>query len=188
MNRVTLHKVPGGLALGLFAALAAHTALYGGEHAMGGAYNALLMQIGLAAALGFVALVGALAWTQSDCSTEGTVLAARLRERLPGVGSLIAAAAAWHVGVEAIEPHHAGVPGIALLVALAVASYAALRLARAIINVFARAAIAIFRTSFSLRALTWRRRLRGRLIPRRSFLTRRRFARPPPIAFALQRA
>lgn len=181
---MTLQKVPGGLALGLFAALAAHAALYGGEHAIGGGYHGVLMQITLLAALGFVALIGALAWTQSGCSTEGSVLAARLRERLPGFGSLMAAAAAWHVGVEALEPHHAGVPGIALLAALAMASYAALRVARAIIHVFARAAIAMFRTSFSLRALAWRRRRRERPIPRRSFLTRRYFARPPPIAFA----
>lgn len=185
---MTLRKVPGCLALGLFAALTAHAALYGGTHAIGGTYHALLMQIALAATLGFVALLGALAWTQSGSSSDGSVLAARLRERLPGVGSVIAAAAAWYVGVETVEPHHAGVPGIALLAALAAASYAALRLAHAITDAFARVAIAIFRTLFSPRALVWRRRPHGRLIPRRSFLTRRRFARPPPIAFASLRA
>jgi hypothetical protein len=185
---MTLRKVPGGIALGLFASLAAHAALYGGEHAIGGAYHALLMQIALAAAMGFIALVGAVAWTQSGNATDGSVLAARLRERLPGFGSVVAAAAACYVGVEAIEPHHAGAPGITLLVTLAAASYAALRLARAITDAFARAVIAISRTSFSPRVPAWRRRPRGRLIPRRSFLARRHFARPPPIAFALPRA
>ena len=185
---VALRKVPGCLALSLSASLAAHAALYGGEHAIGGAYHALLVQIALAAALGFIALVGALAWAQSGNSTDGSVLAARLRERLPGIGSVIAAASAWYAGVEAVEPHHAAVPGIALLAALALASYATLCLAHAITDAFARAVIAISRTSFSPRAPAWNRRSSGHLIPRRSFLTRRRFARPPPITFALPRA
>lgn len=188
MTGVTLGKVPGALALGLLASLAAHAALYGGEHAVGGAYHALLLQITLAGALGFVALAGALAWTQSGLSADGSVLAVRLRERLPGLGSVIPATAAWYVAVEAIEPHHAAAPAIALLAALVAASYAVLRLAHAITNALARAVIAISRTPFSPRAPAWRRRPRGRLIARPSFLTRRRFARPPPIAFESARA
>jgi hypothetical protein len=182
---VSLRKVPGSLALGLFASLAAHAALFGGEHAIGGAYHAVLIQIAVAAALGFVALAGALAFAQSGFSTDGSIVAARLRERLPGIGSVVAAAAAWYAGIETVEPHHAGVPAFALLAALAVASYAALRLARAITDAFARAAIAISRTSFSPRAPAWCRRPRGRPIPRRPVLTRRRFARPPPIEIVL---
>lgn len=185
MDWVTLRKLPGGLMLGLFASLAAHAALYGGEHSVGGTYHALLIQIALTAALGFVGLLGALAWSQSGNATDGSVLAARLRERLPGVGTIIGAAAVWYAGIETIEPHHAGVPAIALLAALAAASYVALRLAHAITDAFARAAIAISRTSFSPRAPAWCRRPRGRPIVRRSFLTRRLFARPPPIKIVL---
>lgn len=188
MTRVTLGKVPGALALGLLASLAAHAALYGGEHAVGGAYHALLLQIALAAGLGFLALAGALAWTQSGGGADGSILAVRLRERLPGVGSIIPAAAAWYVAIEAVEPHHAGAPAIALLVALAAASYAAWRLAHAITSALARAVIAIVRTSFSPRAPAWRRRPRGRLIVRRTFSTPRRFARPPPVELASARA
>jgi hypothetical protein len=188
ITRVVLRKVPGALALGLLAALCAHATLYGGSHAIGGAYHALLLQISLACTLGFLALIAAVAWSQSGSSTDGSVLAARLRERLPGIGFVIADAAGWYVAVEAIEPHHAGAPLIALLVALIAASYAALRLARVITDAFARAAIAIWRASFSPRAPAWHRRPRGRLIARRCFLTRRRFARPPPIAFASARA
>lgn len=188
MSRMALRKVPGGLALGLLASLGGHAALYGGEHAVGGPYHAWLVQIALVAAAAFVAMIGALAWIQSGSSTDGSILAARLRERLPGLGSVVAAAATWYVGVEAVEPHHAGVPAIALLAALAAASYAALRLAHAITDAFARVVIAIARTSFSPRTPAWRRRPRGRVIARRSFLTRRRFARPPPIAFAAPRA
>lgn len=182
---MTLRKVPGPLALGLFASLAAHAALYGGNHTIGGGYHALLMQTALTAAMSFVALVGVLTWAQSRISTDGNTLAARLGERLPGVGSIIAAAGAWYVGVEAIEPQHAGAPWTALLAALAATSYAASRLAHAITDAFARVAIAIVRTSFSPRAPAWRRRPRGRLVQRHSSLAQRRFARPPPIAFAL---
>lgn len=185
---MTLRKVPGSLALGLVATLAAHGALYGGQHDAGGAYHALLMQISAAAALGFVALVGALAWTQSGSSSDGSILAARLRERLPSMASVLASAAMWYAGIEAIEPHHAGAAAIALLVILAAASYAVLRLAHAITDAFACAVMAVVRTLFSPRAPVWRRRPRGRLISRHSFLARRRFARPPPIAFAFPRA
>lgn len=188
VTRVTLRKAPGVLVLGLVASLVAHAALYGGQHAIGGAYHEVLLQMAVAGALGFIALIGAVAWTQSGSATDGSVLAARLRERLPGVGSVIAAAAASYAVIEAIEPHHAGAPGIALLAALAAASYAALRLAHAITDAFARAAIAISRTFFAPRAPAWRRRPRARLIARRSFAARRRFARPPPIAFAPPRA
>lgn len=182
-----LRKALGPLALGLFASLVAHAALYGGQHGVGGAYHPLLMQLTLAAAIGFVASLGALAWLQSGSLTDGSVLAGRLRQRLPGVGSVIAAAASWYVGVEAIEPHHAHAPAIALLAALAAASYVTLHLARALAKVFAHATVAIFRTPFSPRAPAWRRRPRGPLVPRALFLTRRLFARPPPIAFALSR-
>jgi hypothetical protein len=185
---MTLRKVPGGLALGLLATLVAHAALYGGEHVIGGAYHPLVVQIALASAIGLVALLGALAWIQAGTLTDGSVLAARLRQRLPSIGTVIAAGCVWYVGVEAIEPHHTGAPWIALFAALVAASYAVLRLAHAITETFARAAIAISRTPFSPRTPAWHRRRHERPVSRRSFLTRRRFARPPPIAFALLRA
>lgn len=188
LHRVTLRKAPSCLALGLFASLIAHAALYGGEHAIAGGYHTLLTRVVTVAALGFFALLGALVWTQSGSTTDGSVLAARLRDRLPGTGCVMASAAAWYGGVEALEPHHAGAPAIALLGSLAVASYVALRLARTVTDVVARAAIAIVHTRFSLRSPAWRRRLRERLIPLRPFSTRRRFARPPPLALAFSRA
>ncbi len=182
MTHLTLRKVPGALALGLIASLAAHAALYGGGHAVGGAYHTLVLEIALAATLGFVALAAGLARAQSGSSADGSVLAARLRELLPGAGGVIAAAAAWYTTIESIEPHHAAAPMLALLAALAAASYAALRLAHAMTDALTRAALAISRAAFSPRTPTWRRRARPRPIARRLFSTRRRFARPPPIA------
>lgn len=181
---MTVRKLPGCIVLGLLASLTAHAALYGGEHSIGGVYHGLVMRFALAAALALVALVAAFAWIESGNSSEGSVLAARLRERLPGFVGILAAAAMWYAGIEAMEPHHAGASGIALIVALAAASYAALFGARAVAGALARAVITIFRASSSPRQPLWHRRQPGRLVPRRSFLTRRRFARPPPIAFA----
>lgn len=188
MSRVTLRKVPGFLTLGLLASLTAHAALFGGRHAVGGAYHAIVLPIALAAALGFVAFVAALAWTQSRSATDGSILAARLRERLPNVASVIAASAILYVAVEAVEPHHAGAPALVLLAVLATASYVVLRLAHSITAALARVTIAVSRASFSPNAPAWRRRARGRVIVRRVLNSRRRFARPPPIASALLRA
>ncbi len=187
MSRVTLRKIPAGLALGLVASLTAHVALYGREHAVGGAYHALLMQISSAAALAFIAMLGALAWSQSRHLADGRALAAFLRERLPSLGTVVTSAAAWYAGVEAIEPHHAGASGFALVAALGAASYAVLSLARAMTDTFAHAAITISRTSFSPRVPTWRHRPRERVVARHSFQARRRFARPPPVAVAFPR-
>ncbi|MBV9718271.1 MAG: hypothetical protein JOZ77_03070 [Candidatus Eremiobacteraeota bacterium] len=179
---MTLRKVPGALALGLLAALAAHTALFGGEHAMGGTYHAFLLQAALVAGLGLVVFFGALAWTESANATEGTVLAARLRERLPGLASTFAAALLWYLAAEMLEPHHAGAPPIAALLILAIAAWLTLRLAGATAIVLGGAAIAILRLSFAPRTPSWQRRATARPIARRRPLTRRRFARPPPVA------
>lgn len=181
-------KLPGALALGLLASLAAHAALFGGEHTVGGSYHGMLVQVALTVVLGFGALLGALAWAQSGNSSDGSVLAVRLRERLPGFLGIIVSTAMWYVAIEAIEPHHAAAPAIALIAALAAVSYVVLRLARAIADTFARVVIAIFRSPFSPRTPAWQRRPRVRPIARLTIPTRRRFARPPPVAFALIRA
>lgn len=188
MNRVTLRKIPAGLALGLIASLIAHVALYGRQHAVGGTYHALLMQISSTAVLAFIALLGALAWSQSRNLADGRALATFLRERLPSLGTVVTSGAAWYAGVEAIEPHHAGASGFALLAALGAASYALLHLARAMADTFAHAAIMISRTSFSPAVPAWRRRPRERVVARHSIQARRRFARPPPIVFGFSRA
>jgi hypothetical protein len=183
---VTLRKVPGALALGLLASLAAHALLYGGEHAMGGAYHALLVQAALAGGVSLLAFFGALAWSESRAA-DGSVLAARLRERLPGLTSILPAAALWYAAAEAIEPHHADASPIASLLSLAVAAWLVLRLASWIVDALAGAVIAVLRASFSPRTPTWKRRPRSRPILRRALRARRLFARPPPIA-ALRRA
>ncbi|MFZ0033328.1 MAG: hypothetical protein WAK84_15810 [Candidatus Cybelea sp.] len=178
---MTSRKVPGVLALGLLASLIAHAALYRGEHAMGGAYHSLLVQSAIAFSTGLLIFFGALAWSGSSAA-DGSVLAARLRDRLPAVLWLLPSAALWYAAAEAIEPHHVPAPPAAAVAGLAVASWVALFLARSIAGTLARAAIALKRRPFAPRAPSWSRQ--PRLQPRRRRAPRayRRFVRPPPIA------
>src|SRR5579863_1414946 len=182
MTDVTLRKVPGAVTLGLLASLAAHVGLYGGSHAMGGSYHDLLLQVALAGLLGLVAFFGALAWGAAGATTDGTVLAARLRDRLPDGRAVLLSAGLWFVTAESDEPGHAGAPLALCLGALIAVSYVVAWLARAITGAVARAVLAVTRTPFSPRTPSWQRRARMPVAPRRILLTHRRFARPPPIA------
>jgi len=181
MTLVTLRKVPGAIALGLLASLTAHAALYGSDHAMGGAYHGLLLEAGLGGALSFLLFFGGLAWAESGLTAVGSVLAARLRERVPSFTAILAAAGAWFALGEGIEPHHGLASPFALAMALAAAAWLVRRLAHAVADAFARAAVATHSSSFVPRTPLWTRRERIRPVYRRVLLARRRFARPPPI-------
>lgn len=181
---MTLRKVPGALALGLLASLAAHASLYGGSHAMGGAYHELLAQVALASALALVLFFGAFAWNGSRGVTDGSIVSARLREWLPSSGALWSATGAWYLLAETIEPHHAGAPAIGVIAALTIAAWLILRIARSAAELIAGAVIAVLRTSFSGRTPCWKKRARTSPVVRRIPVVRRRFARPPPIAIA----
>ncbi|MGB8910599.1 MAG: hypothetical protein WCC84_17785 [Candidatus Cybelea sp.] len=181
---MTLRKVPGVVALGLLASLAAHAALYRGEHAMGGAYHSLLVQAAAALCVGLLIGFSALAWSGARAA-DGSVLAARLRDRLPNVFWILPAATLWYAGAEAIEPHHLAASPVVVLVGLAAAAWAVLSLARGLVGALARAAIAMLRAAFSPRAPSWSRRPRLQPTRRRAPRVYRRFVRPPPIAIVL---
>jgi hypothetical protein len=173
--------------LGLLASLVAHAVLYGDGHEMGGTYHSLLMQLASGGLIAFAACMGALMWCEAGRAADGSILAARLRERLPGL-SVLPAAALWYVTAEAIEPHHAGAPAVGSLTAIVLASLLVARLARALVSVLAQTVFAVSRASFSPRAPAWRRRPSASPLSRRPLLARRRFARPPPIPFVTLRA
>jgi len=175
-------KVPGALALGLLASLGAHAALYGNEHAMGGGYHGLLVQVAIVGALSLVVGLGALAWSAVGVTPDGTVLAARLHERLPSLAALGAAVTLWFGIAEAIEPHHAGVAPLAVLLVLAAVAWIVRRIAIFAVAVLASVVFAIARLAFSSRTPRWARRPTTPALHRSFFGARRRFARPPPIA------
>jgi hypothetical protein len=174
--------LPGAIALGLLASLVAHTAIFGGDHAMGGAYHEVLVQAAITACLGFVASYGALAWAGKSGTSDGSVLASRLARHIPGLPLVFGSAVVWYVLAEALEPHHAPASAGAIVIALASAAWLFLTGARALVRTLAKAVLAVARTYFSPRTPSWERRRKAAPIARRSPLLRRRFARPPPIA------
>jgi hypothetical protein len=178
---VILRKVPGALALGLLASLGAHAALYGNEHAMGGGYHAAFVQVAIAAVLGLFLGASALAWSSAGRTPDGSVLAARLTDRLPGFAPLAVATALWFGVAEAIEPHHAGTAALVTLLALALAAATVRLLAVVGLAFLARVVFAIARPAFSPRTPCWARRPESPAPLRRILCGRRRFARPPPI-------
>jgi hypothetical protein len=159
----------------------AHAGLYGGEHAMGGGYHAALVQTALAGAVGLFLFFGLLAITGSNAVVNGTVLATRLIERLPGYGSLCMAAGAWYGVAEYLEPHHAAASLLAVPLLLAAASWLIAVLARGVVAILADALIAAWRAGFSPRRPVWSARTHSLRPTRRILRTHRRFARPPPI-------
>jgi hypothetical protein len=182
---VNLRKVPGALALGLLASLIAHSVLYGGDHMMAAGYHALLLQVAAAGALSLLVFFGSLAWSGARGAADGSILAARLTERLPALGLLLPATLIWFAAAEGVEPNHATAPPIAILLALIVASWLLHFLARGFVAALARAIIAISRDPFAPRTPLWSRRTRPCPAPRRFLWASRRFARPPPIALVL---
>jgi hypothetical protein len=183
---VTLRKVPGALALGLLASLAAHTGLFGESHAMGGEYHALLVQAALAGSFGLVAFFGALAWSSSGLTADGSVVVSRLRDRLPNLGGVVASAVTWYAVAEAIEPHHAPAPTLFAIAALVASAWLVLRLAVAVAHALGAAAFLIRRGAFAPRLPVRKPRPQLRPLARRPLLARRRFARPPPIVAAFR--
>lgn len=181
---MTLRGIPGALVLGLLASLVAHSALYGGGHSMGGAYHAWFLDLAAAGCFGLLASIAALAWTGSRAAADGSVLAARLGERLPGCWAVFAATGLWFALGERIETRHADASLLAVVAVLALAAWAALTFARWCVRVLAGAVVAIARTAFAARLPQWLRRSLPAPIVLRSPLLRRRFARPPPVANA----
>ncbi|HEY6326999.1 MAG TPA: hypothetical protein VIW73_10870 [Candidatus Cybelea sp.] len=181
-----LRRVPGALALGLLASLGAHAALYGNEHAMGGGYHAAFVQVAIATVLGLFLGVSALAWSAAGRTPDGSVLAARLNDRIPSLAALAAATALWFGIAEAIEPQHAGAAALVTLFVLAVAAAIVRRIAVFAVAALARVVFAIARLAFSPRTPRWSRRPETPAPLRRILRGRRRFARPPPIVATLR--
>lgn len=179
-------EFPGAVILGLLAALAAHTVIFGGDHAMGGAYHALLVQIALGGAISLLVFFAALTLGETAGPADGSIVAARLRERLPRSVAVVTAAVAWYAVAEGIEPHHAGPSPLLALLVLTAVSWIVVRVAAGAVRALAAAVLAILDISFAPRTPSWARRPAPRPFLRRPLFTRRRFARPPPIVAALR--
>ncbi len=179
---MALRKVPGAVALGLLASLAVHAVLYRGEHAMAGGYHADFVAAAAAAALGFLTGFAALAWSGRGQAADGSIVAARLNERLPALWQVGVCAALWLSLAEAIEPSHAAPMPLVTALCIAAVAWAITLAARAIVAALAGAIIAICRDAFSPRTPAVLRRSAPPPLRRDLRYARRRFARPPPIA------
>jgi hypothetical protein len=173
-------ELPGALALGLLASLAAHGAAYGGGHSIAGPYHAELF--GLAAALGFCSLAAcaALAFLGAGHVASGSVLAGRLGRYLPGPFPLLGLTCAWFAITERVEPHHAQAPVVSLVFFVVVASLAVRELSRALLTALARVVIGVRARSFAKHTDVWVRRVAPVLPASSLLLVARSYARPPP--------
>lgn len=172
-------ELPGALALGLLASLLAHTAGYG-DHAMGGAYHALLVTLAGSAVGCFALFLGAIAWVGGSRFADGSVLAARLTQRIPSFAAVVVSAAGWFALIETLEGHPASASLFLVAIALAIASYvlrAALRIGA---RVIAAIVVAVRQRRFTPRLPARQRRRTQRVIARSSPARRRHVARPPP--------
>lgn len=184
LTSVKSRELPGALALGLLASLAAHGASFGSQHQVGGAYHGLLALAATAVAVAGLFVVGALAWGGAGRTADGSILGARISSLLPRTFPVLCFAAAWFGLVEWTEGAHPGGSALAIGLSLAAASWLVCAIARAALRCIAHAVVAIRRLRFaSPRATTIvdaSKRLYLYETPDRS----RRFARPPPVAFA----
>lgn len=180
-----LRKVPGFLALGLLASLGAHAALYGNEHVVGGAYHGTLLTLALVSlACGAIGLAG-LAWAGARHAADGSILAARLTDRLPGLVPLVCSTVGWYSLVEATEPQHSASALPFTVLCLIATAWLARGLAQCAIRAVAGAIFAIARAPFAARRPLWLRTRRTFLVAAPRPLLRRRYARPPPALTAV---
>jgi len=178
-------ELPGAVALGLLASLLAHTAAYGGGHAMGGAYHTALVAGAAGGALGALIAALSLAWASAGRALDGSILAARLRAGLPSWPLLTLAATAWFAFGETLEAHHDGVAIPLVAAALVASAYVVLFFARMALSFLAAIVIAIRVDAFAPRLSTWQRlTLLPAPVPRHLLRADRRYARPPPSVFA----
>ncbi len=172
----------GALALGLLASMVAHAAGYGGGHAMGGSYHEALVAAATVAALGSALMGGAVAWAGAGRILEGSILAGRLRLYLPRWPAIFAAAVLWFSLAEHLEPKHDAASPILLVVALALAAWLLLALAKGALSILAAIAIAVRTTRFAPRVPARLLRLQPAPRVRAQLHATPRYARPPPAA------
>jgi hypothetical protein len=176
-----------GLALGVPASLLGHVLLFGSEHEMGGRFCAAVFSVMAAAVASFTALFVALAW-RCNRTADGSILAARLRESLPGTPTLFVGAALCFTLCESLESAHAMPIVPATIAALLLASAVVMRLARLVVRAIADLTVAITHAQNIGRNPPWRALRAEQPVLHCAALLRRNLARPPPAAIVASRA
>jgi hypothetical protein len=123
-------------------------------------------------------------------AADGTVLAARVRDLLPGWGGVAVSGAGWFALGERLEAGHAVVPLVAIVFVLALAAWLIVRVAAAALRLLAGIVFAIARlVSCQVEPAEAPLKLPAALrqAPRDTAWCRR-FSRPPPVLIASPRA
>lgn len=180
-----LRELLGALALGVPAAVLAHTLLFGEGHQLGGSLHDTFLGIAVAASLGFVVFFVAVASSGAKtATTTGSLLAARLCAWLPSVWLLAGSALGWFAGIECSETDgHAPAPLFLLAVVLVGSALVVRWAAWGILGAIASVTLAARVRPFAGRARTFAcRRPAPILVGIGRIAAHRRFARPPPYA------
>jgi len=176
-----MQRLPGSLVLGLLSAFAAHAALYGGGHVMGGAWGGALQVTAAFSTAGFVAAWLALGWACGDRLGDGSIAFSKLSKVLPSASHVVLAAAGWFWLAESIEDGHADAPIVLLAIAVALSGTLVRMLAacamRALTGIIFGARARAFRGQEPFGSLA----LPALLLQESVAHIRRRFARPPPV-------
>ena len=173
--------MPGALALGLLASVLGHSAAFGSQHEMGGAYHETLVAL-LTSSLGVAALaVIFLAVAGAKTVQEGSVLAARLCVFVPGIPLLTATSCAWYQFFESVEGAHRQAPFLVVAAMLVAAVLAVHGIVRWFIAFVAALVFCIVSNAFDSRGRCWTRQIDHPLPVQFDVALRRRFARPPPV-------
>jgi hypothetical protein len=177
---VRLRQLPPVTLLGLLAALLAHTAGFGNDHAAGGPYHGILSLLALLGVGGVAVCAVAWAWAGAR-QADGSVLAARLAPLSPRTPLLALSATLWYVGIERCEGPHVVHPAPLLVaVMLLAAAWLVATATRAFVRAIARIVLAFATHAFAQRAISARRVFTRPSSARRTAFINRRLARPPP--------
>ena len=176
MNR----RLLGAAVLGLLSSLIAHEAMFGGSHAMGGAFSQALLESAAVFGAGFLAVLALASLLLSKETAVGSVLARRTAQWLPHFPGLVLSAALWFTIGERLEPEHAGPGGFVIVAALAVSALLVLAVARGFVRALADAVLAVVAPGHALRHLSTAPKYKSVLAPHEAPQLRRRFVRPPP--------
>lgn len=173
-------RIFGAAVLGLMSSLIAHEALFGGSHAVGGAFNSAILASAEVFGAGFLIVLALTSLFASKQAALGSVLARRTGEVLPRAPELLAFTGLWFTLCERLEAEHA-MPGLPFIAAaLAICALLVLAVARWFVRILAHAVLAIVSPGHELRSYTAIRHATPVVPAYQPPQLRRLFVRPPP--------
>ena len=173
-------RILGAAVLGLLSSLIAHEAMFGGSHAMGGAFSPALLESAAIFGAGFLAVLVLASLVASKDAAVGSVLARRTAQWLPRYPELLAAAGLWFTLGERLEAEHAGPGMVVVVAALAACALLVLAVFKSLVRLLADAVLAIVAPGHARRFFAAVRKTTPAVLAYQAPQLRRPFVRPPP--------